>query len=209
MSFVSSLNLAKKLFGITCVLASVSFVHSAQAQTNVLYLGLSKNVSGTLAKGATTSWKVTRDNKQIEMFHTVVEGALHISTGDSADDDLPKALNGDFKLHLELTGRSGNQSFGTIAGKHVWTDGVNTIEGYLVGNFGCNPIRKPLITGEKDASPGVIHGTLSGEFIAGPMKGDKVQASFAGKITTASPTDLKPRIILNIDGVIVIPATNK
>ncbi len=180
------------------------------AQEKVLHLGISKNVAGSVTEGKTTSWKVKRDNKQVEMFTVVAEGTLAVTSGDPNDDDLPKAFNGYFKVHFDLTGRTGTASFGTLAAKYTWTDGTNTVEGYMVGVFGCNPVRKPLVDITKDTSPGVFNGTLTGDITAGPMKGQKIQAGFLGKLIIPNPSSasaITARVYMTLDGVHIVPST--
>ncbi len=182
-------------------------ISSSNVQAQVLHLGISKTMAGSVTEGKMTTWKVKRDNKLIEMFTVVAEGSLAVLTGDPSDDDLQKAFNGNLKVRFELTGRTGTSSFGTLAAKYSWTDGTNTVEGYMTGVFGCNAVRRPVIEVTKDASPGVFNGMLTGDITAGPMKGQKIQAGFLGKLIFPSPTSLTARVYMNLDGVHILQGT--
>ncbi|MEP6754791.1 MAG: hypothetical protein ABJA67_04750 [Chthonomonadales bacterium] len=193
----------------TFVMAAGLVGSRANAQT-IVDLGLSKNVNGHVELVKPTTWKVMLGTRVLEMFHQLVYVSGVVQTSGTESDELPTALNGKILIRWEATGRSGRVPFGTMTGIFIIEDGTTSrTEGTLVGTFGCGTHRKPL--GDHEGSRELNHfeGTLSGNVTKGPLKGEQIAASFAGKFTFSSPTSITGSAIMTVDGVHVQPIPTK
>ena len=214
--------LALTVFGIT---ASAAGIARAQATTDLVYLGLSKDIrEGTTTAKHVKTYKCNvppgPGGASIEMRKITAPLTLPFFTHQPCDED---GLNGVIKTTWTILLRVGPASptggfipFGTHAGSGTYTDSKgNVARVSFAGTVGCGTHRDPFMDCERCREHFHFEGWMTGKYVSGPiynvytslgLPAPQLKASYTGNFKgNGWPTPTVPTVSLTVqmmmDGV--------